>query len=658
MSLANPSVRSDFRPDINGLRAWAVLAVLLFHFKVPGFGGGFVGVDVFFVISGYLMTKIIVVGLIERRFSLASFYLARARRIVPALLVVCGAVLAIGWVALPPMDLARLGSHVMSAAVFISNIRFSREAGYFDAAAHEKLLLHTWSLSVEWQFYLLLPLLLMLVFQLGRGAKFVPAVLVTGFVVSLAASILLTASQPSAAFYSLPTRAWEMFAGGLVYLFASRLALAATMRRLVEATGFVLILGSIYLFDPATPWPSWRALMPVLGAALVIVAARPNSPLTGSRPAQWLGDVSYSLYLWHWPVVVVWGYLGWIDDSIAIIAGLALSLVLGGLSYRWIEVPSKRWFGAARGRAAGSWIALAALSVIGAGYGVRAAEGVPGRLPDRVAAIFDEAQNKNPRAKECVGERDKPVPGCTYGGDKLGVIVFGDSHAAAVVRAVEKALPSSDLHVLDWTVGGCPTVLGVASRDVANDRCGEFVAWAVQRQAALPPDVPMLILNRSAEYVHGPNEPDRGKDKDVPRWFVGAAQPSYNEQHVRSMLAGMVETACAIAKTRPVYLVRPVPELKRHVPNAMARALLQRRETEVSIPIDEYRERNAAVWQAQDEAIAQCGVRLLDPSEILCREGRCSGERDGLPIYFDDDHLNERGGEFLVPLFRRMFPVQ
>lgn len=304
------------------------------------------------------------------------------------------------------------------------------------------------------------------------------------------------------------------------------------------------------------------------------------------------------------------------------------------------------------------WASAAVLGVGLAGYGVKAAEGLPNRMPEEVLEIFAQAQNNNPRAAECVGERDKPVPGCTYGGPRLGVVVLGDSHAAAVVRAVEKALPSPELHVLDWTVSGCPTVVGVKSQGGVKERCGEFVDWALAELEKLPPGVPVLLANRTPEYVYGPNEPDRVKDLARPRWFVGAAQSAYNARHVESMLDATVETACKIAQSRPVFLLRTVPELAQHVPNVMARGALQGREIEVTLPIDSYRERNRAIWAAQDEAARRCGVQLLDPLPLLCQDGRCVGADKGLPIYSDDDHLNERGAELLLPLFRKMFEAK
>ncbi len=216
MSSVTPSF--PFRPDIAGLRAWAVLAVVLFHFNIPGFSGGFVGVDIFFVISGFLMTQIIARGLEDGRFSIWRFYLARARRILPALLVLCAVLLVLGWFALPPLDYRALGMHTLTSALFLSNIQYWREAGYFDAASHDKWLLHTWSLSVEWQFYLLLPLVLWVVWRLSPGRRNLARVLVSLLLASFALSVWLSSHKPEAAFFLLPTRAWEMLAGGLLAL--------------------------------------------------------------------------------------------------------------------------------------------------------------------------------------------------------------------------------------------------------------------------------------------------------------------------------------------------------------------------------------------------------------------------------------------------------
>ena len=238
--MGNRKSLSHFRYDINALRAIAVASVVLFHFNVTGFPGGFVGVDVFFVLSGYLMTNILITGLEKRGVANGArdlgmftwtFYMARAKRIIPALLVLLFVLLVIGWWALPAGDYKQLSIHSLFSLLFLSNIRFWKEAGYFDIASHEKWLLHTWSLSVEWQFYLLLPIVFLLLWRLGPNRQWLLVITVVGFIASLITSLLLTKSDPSGAFFFLPSRAWEMLAGGLVFLVSPYLKLSCFSKK-------------------------------------------------------------------------------------------------------------------------------------------------------------------------------------------------------------------------------------------------------------------------------------------------------------------------------------------------------------------------------------------------------------------------------------------
>lgn len=397
-----------------------------------------------------------------------------------------------------------------------------------------------------------------------------------------------------------------------------------------------------------------ETVVPVAGAPLVLIAARQDSPWTGSGIAQWLGDCSYSLYLWHWPFAVALAYLQLQDHTGAIVLGLALTLACGWLSYRLVETPARatltrmpRWAGAGALLAAVCVVALPSLLV-------RVQQGVPGRLPAQISAVFEEAENRNPRIKECLAF-NLPVPECTYGGDRLGVIVIGDSHAGAMVRSIEKALPDPHLNVLDWTLARCPTIRGIKKSGERDYRCDEFLAQALEKQKSLPANVPLVIINRSSAYISGPNEPDRQDEAKIPLFYIGSPDRSRSPAFFQSMREGMIETACAFAKTRPVYLVRPTPELKVDVPKTMGRALMLGRQAEVSVSLEEYRQRNAFVLETQDMAAERCGVKILDPIPQLCSDGRCRGDINGLPIYFDDDHLSERGGSLLIPMFRQLF---
>ncbi|MDI1300853.1 MAG: acyltransferase family protein [bacterium] len=651
----------SFRQDINGLRAWAVVAVILYHFGITGFSGGFVGVDVFFVISGFLMTGIIGSGLekysrveMAKPFSVIDFYLSRARRIIPALLVLCLAVMISGWFFLSVEEYKTLSADAISALGFFSNINFWHGVDYFETSSHDRLLLHTWSLSVEWQFYLILPLFLLVAWRLRPGRAPLIIMITLALMLSLLLSITLSPIMPVAAFYLLPTRAWEMLSGGLVYFLANPLPLSARVKAVFEVSGFALIIAAVMLFNADSSWPGWRALVPVVGSMLVLVAARQGSLWSGTRPAQWLGDCSYSLYLWHWPLVVGLGYLQRQDNAVAIVVGLALTALLGGLSYRFVETPARTALGAMpKWRGAGVLL-VATLVVALPMVLIFLDQGVPGRLPAQIEAVFNESMNVDPRRGECLVDESRHVPECTYGGNKLGAIVIGDSHAAAVIRSVEKALPDRNLYILGWTVIDCPTIAGVKRTYNSNRGCGEFVKQALSKQKKIPGNIPVIIVSRMSRYTSGPNEKNN-IDELPPSFYVSSPYRHRNAAFLQEMREGVIRTACEFAATRPVYMVRPIPELKINVPTFMGRGLILGTPREVSVSLAEYREREAFAWETQDMAAKRCGVKILDPLPYLCRDGRCWGDINGLPVYSDDDHLNERGGGLLIPMFRRVF---
>lgn len=652
---------SGFRTDINGLRAWAVVAVILYHFGVSGFAGGFVGVDIFFVISGFLMTSIIVTGLESRTgFSLFKFYLARAKRILPALIVLCAALLIFGWFFLVQGEYKTLAYHTISALTFSSNSRFWQESGYFDVASYDKWLLHTWSLSVEWQFYIILPLLLLAIWKLRPGRSFTLVVLSTVMAASLAASIIFSPTYPSASFYLLPMRAWEMLAGGLAFLIATRITIGKRPAKYLELAGFALIIYSIAFMDPSVTWPGWHALIPVIGTSLIIAVANQGSPFTRLKILQWLGERSYSLYLWHWPIVAALVFLEMRKEAIPTLVGLTITVLLGHISYLLIEKNSKLHLEKLKTAHAYAAILITALLVIIPSHIIKKNNGVPTRkLAQRVEKILQEGALRNPRLTECFvnATKNKVINSqCTYGGDTLGAIVIGDSHAASIVRAVERALPSKDLHVLDWELHSCATITGLKLITDPDNTCSEFLALAMEKQKTLPANVPIIIVNRMSIYLFGPNEPDRQAEVPVPVFYIDKPYTSRTPEFLAQMREGIITTACEFAKTRPVYLVRPFPELKIDVPKTMVRrTIIPGGEKRVSISQEEYMQRNAFVWEAQDAASKQCGVKILDPLPYLCSDGRCFGDHDGTPIYVDDDHLNEHGGDVLVPMFSEAF---
>ena len=650
--------RLSFRADINGLRAWAVVAVVLYHFGVPGFAGGFVGVDVFFVISGFLMTGLVVRELERGTLSVPGFYMARARRIVPALVVLCAVLLALGWFVLLPPDYKMLSTHSVYALSFLSNVEFWQEAGYFDVASHEKWLLHTWSLSVEWQFYLLLPVVLWVVWRIKPGRVAQTWVVGLGLAASLAASVWVTVHDASAAFYLLHTRAWEMLGGGLVFLLAGKVTLSANQQRWLEASGLLLIVLAITFFDKDTVWPGWRAVLPVAAATLVLLANR-TSPWTASGLPQWLGDRSYSLYLWHWPVYVALVYVELRDSPLAIVAAILLTVWFGHLSYVWVENTTRRYLARQRWGAAAAGLALAAVVVTLPAVGIWRQQGVAGRFAPAIEMAAAEGGNINPRRSECHPGDGLNFASCVYGGKAWKVIVVGDSHAEALVSGVAYAQAKGDAGVVQWTYAGCPFLPGAKHTprhmrgQHKNYQCGAFISWVQSSLQTVPATIPVIIINRYAQAALGHNE-DRHL-VDMPEVYFSKVFDRSTPEFLAEFALHMTQSACELAKHRTVYMMRPIPEMGFNVPKTLSRRMVVGLNDDLSIPLEDYRQRNAWVWAAQDAARDQCGIKILDPIPYLCHDGRCYGSQSGHPLYSDDDHLSESGNKRLAPMFAKMF---
>lgn len=641
----------SFRGDINGLRAWAVMAVVLYHFGIAGVSGGFVGVDVFFVISGYLMTGIICSGLQRDNFSVWNFYLARARRILPALIVVVMAVLAVGWFIMMPKEYQGLGRHARESLLFSSNLRYLKESGYFDSDAHGKWLLHTWSLSVEWQFYLLLPLLLLIVWKLFPRRSALVAAHVALLVASFAACVVLTDRAPSKAFYVLQSRAWEMLAGGLVFLLGGACKPSSLGRRALEAGGFVLIVTAILGLDAGSYWPGWWALLPTMGAVLVLLAQRESSLWTGSRLAQWLGTRSYSIYLWHWPLVAALAYCEQLDNPFWLALGLVASLLLGQVSYAVVEVPARRALSRVTLRRAALYLLLALVVAAVAAQLIRR-NGFPQRLPAAVAEIEAQRNNRNPRLDECLGEGKA----CVFGGERIAAMLVGDSHADAVVTAAQVALPDQQQGVYFRGVSSCLLVFGAGVVDARepND-CTRLKQELQAGIDTLHPGVPVVVVNRTSVYAQGVPVKAAGLMPGRPWVFFSKPYDSATPEFLEEFRQHYLDTACQIANKHPLFLVRPIPEMPVSVPNAMGKAMLLGGSREVVLPVEQYHRRHAFIWQLQDEAQQRCGARILDPLPYLCDDTVCRGSRDGQPIYADGDHLNEFGNRLLVPMFAQVF---
>lgn len=642
-----------FRADINGLRAFAVIAVVLFHFNPSWVPGGFAGVDVFFVISGFLMTGIIFRGLEQNNFSILKFYVARANRIIPALAVLCLVLLAAGWFYLTPVEYKALGKHAASSVSFVSNFIYLTEAGYFAASSHEKWLLHTWSLSVEWQFYIIYPLIL-LALRKFMSINAMKIAVVIGTVVGFVFCVWATYKYPSASYYLFPTRAWEMMIGGVAYLYP--FTMQENRKKVVEWIGLALIIGSCFFISATDPWPGYLAIFPVLGSFLIIQAQRNSSFITGNIIFQKIGAWSYSIYLWHWPLVVIIYSLDL--PIIYTYLGMALSLLLGYLSYKYVEKIKFASYKNFKSLFSSKplYIALACFGIGGVVF-AKVDDITPYRFTAEQISVIEQ-QKKDPRESECGKVNNGVSPMCKYGDGPVKAIVIGDSHANAQMMAISKRAALEGGSIISMGLDSCPTIANVYSLDGQgknpNYNCGKLVSNAINIAASDYPNTPIIVINRPSSYMHGRNE-EAGFELTPPTHFVDTVFKERNGAYINNISGHMVDTMCKFAENNPVYLMRPTPEIKKNVPISVFRATTMGDSVAVDVALSEYQERQQAAKKMQQAAVQKCGVTLLDPLPYLCDSETCHGEINGIPLYFDDDHLSSYGADLISPIYDEVF---
>lgn len=626
------TVDRDFRQDINLLRGIAILSVVFYHFAPSLLPGGFVGVDIFFVISGFLMTKIIATKLEQQNFNLFQFYAARCKRIIPALLVLCVILSLVTLFWLPTNEYRKLGNYVGYAALFISNLKLKKDSGdYFATDSHESWFLHTWSLSVEWQFYLVLPFIMMALHPFRK--KLAPEIgllllAICSFLVGMNSHSVDSATR----FYLMPYRAWEMLCGGLVWYAAQRYTLPTSMRPATAIAGYISILLSIWFINAEDAWPNSLTFFPIIGTMLVVYSNHQPIVRLIEQNFRWLGLSSYSIYLWHWPIAVYLVYAGQQQSGLWIMSAIALSFAAGWLSWILIEKPTKNALNQLSGKA--FWLTL--FSCIGVvwifSYLVKNDYLVsqPDPLVNLIAA---EANNKNFAI-------DPKTHLSHYGSGKLAAIIVGDSHAEATATALAAAAKNQG-SVIGITYSGCPTLAN--AEQVKHRQCGKFNSGLEKRLQVYPPDVPVVIVNRLAHYAEN-------------KLVKFAVRTNNDDAYLKQYTKSIIDMACSLNRQRPVYLVNPIPGMATNVPRTLSHSLMTRGSVQdISISLALWQKHNLAILEAQDQAAKQCGVKLLDPTPYLCSAGVCWGSENLKPLYMDDNHLSETGNKKLVPMFKLMF---
>jgi peptidoglycan/LPS O-acetylase OafA/YrhL len=473
---------SPYRPDVDGLRAVAVLPVLLFHAGLSVFSGGYVGVDIFFVISGFVITNKIMGDLALGRFSLSDFYVRRIRRIFPALVAMILLSFALAWVILLPHEMEDFSRSALYVVGYLSNFYFWKNSGYFEIAAQTRPLLHTWSLSVEEQFYIFIPVMLALSYRYLR--RYIPYLFMLAGFASFTLSVLATSVAPTANFFLLPTRAWEFFMGALLVLAPLPPIRGRILREAVAALGAALILYAVFFYTEATAFPGRAALTPVLGAAILIYAGTGQQTVVTRiltwPPMIWTGLISYSLYLFHWPVVVFARFALLRDVEGWEIGGVIVaSFVLAYLSWRFVEQPfrtsgpDRSWkpaFGAALLCTAG----IAAIGVAG-----MTTDGFRSRFGDTRIETAAQRGESQWMFRRCFLDNQAPSEwsgkDCVRtAGAARNALLWGDSFAAHYVPGLIRNAALLDHNIVQYTFAGCPPILSYVS--YARPQCRAFNA--------------------------------------------------------------------------------------------------------------------------------------------------------------------------------------
>lgn len=654
-----------YRPEIDGLRALAVIPVVLFHAGFASFSGGFVGVDVFFVISGYLITSIILAEQHAGKFTIAGFYERRARRILPALFVVMLVCLPFAWLWLLPHELKEFSESLVAVSLFSSNILFWSQSGYFDTGTELKPLLHTWSLAAEEQYYLLFPPLLILTARVKTRRLL--AVFAAIAVASLALAQWGSRHAPEATFYLLPARAWELLIGVFVaYYFAAkdRAPQAPMNGPLSESgslAGLLLIVYSIVAFDKGTAFPSAYALVPTVGAALVILCANPQTlvgKLLGSRALMGMGLISYSVYLWHQPLFAFARYRSSEPPGAAMLLALAvLAVVLGWLSWKYVETPlrSRRLLARKQVFLASGAIGVLFLSL---GMGVYFNRGFANRAGplETIAAIKTVQNSRCHLAERRTAQQIAHGDICTLGSGNVtpSFAVMGDSHAGAVFEALHAYHGPRPFAFYAISDGFCaPFLNGYQWDKNHHSDCAATMEAGFKQVLDTPEITDIVLVAEWANYTTGTRDVGHGI-VELPLLSAdaeGAANSVLDNALVFER--SLVKTVEALRKKgKHVIIVKSVPEFHQAViPTISKHILWQGAASDMTafaprIGVESYRQRNAMVTAAWARL---GGVSFVETESIFCHDRECrSMGKDGDILFSDTNHLTEDGAQLLV----------
>jgi peptidoglycan/LPS O-acetylase OafA/YrhL len=652
------SAQFRHRGEIDGLRALAVVPVILFHAGFSVFRGGFVGVDVFFVISGYLITSLVATEMEAGNFSLWSFYERRIRRIFPALFFVIALSVLAAFIIMLPHQLKQFARSVVSVFYFGSNFEFASKSGYFDASVDELPLLHTWSLAVEEQFYVVFPALVLFIWRFGVSR--VAAILTTLALLSFAIAEWGWRFHPNENFYLLPGRIWELLLGSLAALYLYRRERNDKFYdNILSGLGLLLIVGSVFFYDPNTPFPSFYSLAPVLGTVAIILFATPATfvnAVFSTPPMVGIGLVSYSAYLWHQPLFAFARIAKLDEPSTSLLLGLCgVAFGLAWLTWKFVEAPFRNRSNFTRTEIFAGFAALTAL-MFAMGIYLKSEDGLLARRNDRVKYLAAFAEDTNPRRDECHSSNDKiiaPAESCIFGDPSaVSIAILGDSHAEALSTELGKAVATTGRGMRELTFTACVPFKGLQKIDYPDrkdeTKCEAYNSQVFDYMKAHSEITILVIASRWIFYFEGTrfDNGEGGREKGV-----GFSNSQERQAAIGQVIAA--ETKALLALGKKVILVYPIPEVGWDVPDVLAREVAYGvpRDAPLSTSFDVFTARSKNAFQALDGIGNLPGLQRVYPSKLFCDtyvKGRCAAEVDGVPLYFDDDHPDSVGAKIIA----------
>ena len=663
-----------YRGDIEGLRAIAVSSIVLYHFGFVEMSGGFVGVDIFFAISGFLIGRTVIEQNLAGTFSLAEFFRRRIRRLFPALMAMLVVSSITFYFLLLPVDLRNFGKSMIATAVYVSNVVFFRESGYFDPGAINKPLLHTWSLGVEEQFYIVFPLIMMGLVRLTRNRKAIIGVLLAIAILSLASSELYVRTQPTAAFFLLPFRFWELLAGVLTGFLAHGWLgkYAGRWREIIATAGLALILFAIFTYREVMPFPGIAAIPPAIGAAMVIAAGTSGNSWVARflslRPFALIGLVSYSIYLWHWPLVVGLSYYWGGPIPIPLrLGGLAATVLLAALSYRYIEQPFRRSGGIGKTRTF-ALAAVTSLAIIAIGTWFYRSEGLPGRFSEQHQKIAYAAGDFLQNGGICVTANNPQIPGLAYCllGDrnaKPDFLVWGDSHGRAYRDGIDQAAREAGRSgILVWA-GGCPPLIGVRKVESATgpDSDRECLDQNHALETFLASDTALrsvLLIGRWSYYSEG-----RGVGTDAHNVIALHPIDGAPESGSNLLTDAMQRTADGLrGQGRRILILEQTPEIPAFSARGLAQQVLVRHRPltevlpEIGVTSLENVDRRQRASEAAMDRLEKSGQAIIIRTHSsFCAARTCSAWQGDQPAMFDNNHITVETSKKLRHVFAPLF---